>query len=183
MRRNKDGVLIASGAALMLVVLLVLQSLFGGGLLGTKTATVTVTTSDAYEQVANVYANHLLQFSARDKTALVDGYESNATMEWTGAEAAGTGNFSGSTDIGIKLKSFTGKLINFSLSDEYQSMRVNGSVSVVNSKLDFQGYSSVVGGVNGTIVAQDVYVHVGSSWLIARETWNFTQFNEQFLVT
>jgi hypothetical protein len=183
MRRTKDGLLIAAGAALMLVVLLVLQSLVGSGLLSTKAVTLTVTTSDAYEQVANAYANHLLQFSARDKTALVSGYESNGTMEWTGAEAAGTGNFSGSTDIGIKLKSFTGKLVNFSLSDGYQSIGVKGDVSVVNSTLDFQGYSSVVGRVNGMIVAQDAYVHVGSSWLIARETWNFTQFNEQFPVT
>jgi hypothetical protein len=179
-RRTKDGLLIAFGAALTLIVLLALQSFLGSGLLGTRT--VTVTTPDAYEQVANAYANHLRQLSARNIPVLVSGYESNAAIEWTGAAAAGTGNYSGS-DIKILLGSFLTKFINFSLSNEYQSIGVKGNVSVVNSTFDFQGYNAVVGKVKGAIVAQDVYEHVGSSWLIARETWNFTQFNEQFFVT
>lgn len=95
----------------------------------------------------------------------------------------GDGNFSGSNNIGIALGSFIGKFINFSVSTESQSIEAKGNVSVVNSTLGFQGYSSVVGRVNGTIVAQDVYTHAGSSWLIARETWNFTQFNAQFPFT
>ena len=181
-RRTREGILVASGAAVMLVVLLILQSLLGSGLLSTKTVSVTVTTSDSYEQVASVYATHLLQFSARDKTALVSGYESNATVEWTGAVTGLVGNYYGTADIEILFGSFTGKFLNFSLSNNYQSVGVKGNVSVVNSTFSFQGYSSVVGQVNGTIVAQDVYMHVGSSWLIARETWNFTQFDEQFFV-
>ena len=181
-RRATEGILVASGAAVMLVVLLVLQSLLGSGLLSTKTVSVTVTTSDAYEQVANAYANHLLQFSTRDRTALASGYESNATVEWTGAVTGLVGNYYGAADIEILFGSFTGKFLNFSLSNNYQSVGAKGNVSVVNSTFSFQGYSSVVGQVNGMIVAQDVYEHVGSSWLIARETWNFAKFNEQFPV-
>jgi hypothetical protein len=185
-RRTRDGILVASGAALMLVVLLVSQSFVGSGLLSTKTVTATVTTSNPNEQVANAYADHLLllPFSGHYASPLVSEYEANATIEWTGIEVLGTGNFSGSNDIGIALGSFIGKFINFSVSAESQSIEAKGDVSVVNSTLGFQGYSSVVGRVNGMIVAQDVYEHVGgSSWLIARETWNFTQFNEQFPVT
>ncbi|MDA4118536.1 MAG: hypothetical protein OK455_09360 [Thaumarchaeota archaeon] len=175
----------ASGTALMLVVLLVSQSLVGSGLLSTKTVTATVTTSNPNEQVANAYADHLLllPFSGHYASALASEYEANATIEWTGIEVAGTGNFSGSNNIGIALGSFIGKFINFSVSAESQSIEVKGNVSVVNSTLGFQGYSSVVGQVNGMIVAQVVYEHAGSSWLIARETWNFAQFNEQFPVT
>lgn len=184
-RRTRDGILVASGAALMLVVLLVLQLLVGSGPPSTKTVTATVTTSNPNEQVADAYANHLLllPFSSHYASALVSEYEENATIEWTGIEAAGTGNISGSNNIGIALGSFIGKFINFSISAKSQSIEAKGNVSVVNSTLDFQGHSSVVGQVNGMIVAQDVYEHIGSSWLITRETWNFAQFNEQFPFT
>ncbi len=183
-RRTRDGILAASGAALMLAVLLVVQSFVGSGLLSTKTVTATVTTTNPNEQVANAYADHLLllPFSGHYASALASEYEANATIEWTGIEAAGTGNFSGSNNIEIALGSFIGKFVNFSFSAESQSIEAKGNLSVVNSTLSFRGYSSVVGQVNGLIVAQDVYEHVGSSLLISRETWNFTQFNEQFPV-
>ena len=182
-RRTRDGILAASGAALMLAVLLVVQSFVGSGLFSTKTVTVTLTTSDAYEQVADAYASHLEQLSARNIPAAVSGYESNATVEWTGVVAGMNGNYSGAANIEILLGGdFFGKLINSSLSNEYQSVGVNGKVPVVNSTFNFQGYSSVEGNVNGTIVAQDTYEHVGNSWLIAHEVWNFTQYYAQFYV-
>lgn len=179
--RAKDGVLLAVGAALMLAVLLVLQSLVGSGVLSTRTVTVTVTTSDTYEQVADAYSSHLTQLGARNISALVSGYERNATVDWTGVAPGMVGTYSGSVNLMILFSSFTGKFVNFSLSDEYQSVGVKSGVPVVNSTFDFLGYSSVVGYVNGTVVAQDVYGHAGgSSWLISRETWNFTRYNEQF---
>jgi len=174
---------VASGGAVMLVVLLVLQSLLGSGLFSTKTVTVTVTTSDSYEQVASAYASHLAQLSAGNISAVASGYESNATVEWTGAAAGAlTGNYSGAGNIKILLGSFTGKLFNFSLSNEYQSVGVKGNVPVVNSTFNFQGYSAIEGKVNGTVLAQDTYEHVGNSWLIAHEMWNFTQYYVQFYV-
>jgi hypothetical protein len=181
-RRTRDGILVTLGAAVMLVVLLVVQLLVGSGLLSTKTVTATVTATNPNEQVANAYAEHLqlLPFSGHYVSELVSEYEANATIEWTGIEAAGTGNFSGLNNISLALGSFFGKFINFSFSAESQSIEAEGDVSVVNSTLSFRAYSSVVGQINGTIIAQDVYQHAGSSWLISRETWDFTQFNEQF---
>jgi hypothetical protein len=182
-RRTREGVLAASGAAVMLVALLILQSLLGGGLLSTKTVTVTATTSDAYEQVADAYANHLGELSARNIPAMVSGYESNATVEWTGVVPGMTGNYSGAANIKILLQGdFTGKFLNFSLSKEYQSVGVKGNVSAVNSTFTFQGYNAVEGETNGTVLAQDTYEHVGNSWLIAYEIWNFTSFYVQFYV-
>src|SRR2546428_4446672 len=106
-RRTRDGILAASGAALMLAVLLVVQSFVGSGLLSTKTVTVIVTTSDAYEQVQNAYASHMTVLSTRNPSAAVSGYESNATVEWTGVVAGGlTGSYSGAADIKILLGSF-----------------------------------------------------------------------------
>ncbi len=181
-RRSEGGLLVALGAAVMLIVLLVLQSFIGSGLFSTRTVTVTLTTSDAYEQVSDAYANHLMQLNARNISALVSGYESNATVEWTGVVGGLTGDYSGSANIKILLGSLSGKFINFSLSNEYQSVGVKGNVSVVDSTFDFQAYSSIEGNVNDTIVAQDTYHHTGNSWMIAHEVWNFTQFDVQFYV-
>lgn len=167
------------GAAFMLVVLLILQSFLGSGLFSTKT--VTVTTSDAYEQVSNAYANHLMQLGAGNISALVNGYETNATVEWAGVVVGQTGNYTGSASFGVLLRSTIGKFINFSVSEESQMIGVKSSARVVvNSTLNFHADSAVLGKVNGTIVAQDTYEHVGDSWLISHELWNFTQFNTQY---
>jgi len=179
-RRTRDGLLAAVGAALTLIVLLVLQSFPSGGLLSQRTMTVTVTmASDAYDQVASAYENHLLQFDARDVASLGSGYESNATVEWTGDVMGMDGNYSGAANIKILFGSFIGKFLNLSLSNESQSLSVEGNVALVNSTFSFAGTSSLSGKLNGTVVAQDVYEHLGGSWLIGRETWNFTQFNGQ----
>jgi hypothetical protein len=173
----------ALGAA---VAVLMVASLGAGYFVGsgrtstvTSTTSVTITTSDASEQVASAYEAHLMQLSSRNVDALPSEYEPNATVEFTGSQAAGPGNYTGASDIKILWGSFIGKFTNFSLSNQYQSIRVEGNFSVVNSTFDFRGYNSVVGMVNGSVVAQDVYVNVGGSWLIARETWNFIQFNGQ----
>ena len=181
-RRTREGILVASGAAVMLVVLLVLQSLLGSGLLSTKTITVTLTTSDPYEQVASAYASHLAQWSAGNISAVASGYESNATVEWTGVVPGLNGNYSGTGNIKILWGDFFGKLLNSSLSNEHQSVGATGSVPVVNSTFDFHGYSAIEGKVNGTVLAQDTYEHVGNSWLIAHEVWKFTQYYVQFYI-
>jgi hypothetical protein len=160
-------------------------------LTSTTTATMTVTAPDAYPEgeVANAYATHLAQLSDRDITALGAGYESNATMEWTGVGPGWNGDYSGVGNIKILWASVIGKFINFSVSDEHQSIGINGDVSLVNSTFDFRGWSYYVcgpqfvpplaGNMTGSVTAQDVYERVStnsSSWSIARETWNFTKF-------
>jgi hypothetical protein len=166
----------------MLVALLVLQSSLSVGPLTPRTTTVTTTeTSDAYEQVASAYQAHLLEFDVRNVNGIANEYEGNATVRWTGDIPGLPGNYSGSDNIKILLGASIGKFFNFSLSNENQSIAVKGNVSTVNSTFDFAGYSSVYGPTNGTVVAKDIYERAGSSsWLIASEIWNFTQFNESF---
>jgi len=172
--------MVASGAAIMLVALLVLQSLFGSGLFSTKTVIATATTSNPSEQVASAYATHLAQLRARNISAVANEYESNAIVEWAGVVPWMNGNYSGAGNIKILWGSFIGKLQNFSLSNEYQSLGVKGGVQVVSSTFDFQGYNAVLGEMNGTVVAQDMYEPIGGSWLIAHETWNFTHVSPNF---
>jgi len=85
--REREGILVGAGAGLMLIVLLVLQSLVGSGLLSTRVVTFTTTGAvstipDSYDQVASAYANHLLLFDSRNVSALADGYDTNATIVW-----------------------------------------------------------------------------------------------------
>ena len=168
---------LGAGVAVLIVISLGVGYIAGGG----RTTTVTVTTtSDAYQQVANAYEAHLSQFDARNVNDIASGYESNATVEWTGDAQGFAGNYSGSANIKILLGDFVGKSITFSLSNESQSVEVEGNVVVVNSTFSFSGVSPTFGAANGTIAARDVYEPAGgSSWLIASETWNFTQINGQ----
>jgi len=91
----------------------------------------------------------------------------------------GLGNFTGG-NIRILLKSFAQGFYNYSLSNESQTIGAKGNYWVVNSTFDVDGYGGPVGNIDITIAAQDSYVHVGNSWLIARETWNFTKYDVQY---
>jgi len=180
--------LIGVGAGVTLIALLFLQSLVGSGLFSTRTVTSTTTVTavstvpDAFDQVASSYANYLSLLNSSDSAALKSEYEGNATVEWRGAAPGLVGNYTGQSNIGILIGSFWGKFVNFSVSNESQTIALKGNNWVVNSTFDVYAYSSVVGNINMSIAAQDSYLHVGNAWLIAHETWNFLKFNEQFPV-
>jgi len=187
---NGGGILIGVGAGLAIVLLLVLQSFIGSGILGTKTVTSTTTVTtvstvpDAYEQVASAYANHLLLLDSRNVSALLSGYESNATVVWTGDAMGLQGNYTGigngSGEIGRVFEYIPGSMINLTLSNENQTIGGVQGGYWVNSTFDWAGYSSLAGPVGGSVAAQDSYVYVGNTWLIARETWTFLSFSCEF---
>ncbi len=160
-RREREGLLVGVGAAITLIVLIALQSFLGSGLLSTRTVTSTTTAAastipDAYQQVASQYTNHLLHLDSRNVSALLSDYESNATVEWRGAIIGQTGNYTGSSNIDILLRStFAGKLDSLYLSNERQTIGPKGGYWIVNSTFDFRGHNPIVGVTNGTIVAQD----------------------------
>ena len=169
----------------MLIVLLVLQSFIGSGLLSTRTVTTTATVTTQlpagdYNLVVSAYTNHLSVLSSRNVSALLGGYESNSMVEWTGEAAGLQGNYTGD-GIGRVLTTLLGHMTNFTLSNETQPIvGVQGRYWVVNSTFHWAGYSTVDGILTGTVAAEDSYVHVGNTWLIARETWTWTSFTCQF---
>ena len=183
---NSKMVLLSVGVALLLVGALA-GYLYGVNSTPMKTTTVTAVTTipDAYNQVASTYANQLLLLNSKNASAVASRYESNATVEWKdahGVEGSGdSGNYTGSKNITALLRPFltyhVGDLI---VSNETQTIGPDGSYWVVNSRFDFAGNSTLVGSFEGTIAAQDSYVHVGNTWLIAMETWNFLKYSEQF---
>jgi hypothetical protein len=159
----------------------------------TTTMTATVSTvPDAYGQVANTYANQLLQLDARNTSALTSGYESNATVDWKGyanglqeggsfTNRALRGNYTGSQEISTLLGAFLTNAEDFLVTNETQTIGPEGNYWVVNSTFDFAGNSSTIGTFEGAIVAQESYVHVGNTWLIANEMWNFISYDSQFI--
>jgi hypothetical protein len=139
---------------------------------------------DAFGQVASSYTNHLLLLDSKNASALTAGYESNATVEWKGYSGGCDGNYTGLEDVDGLL----GTLVraNYLLvSNETQNIMAEGSHWVVTSEFAFGGNGSASGpfegNFQGTISAQDSYVHVGSVWLIASETWDFTYFVSSFI--
>jgi hypothetical protein len=198
---NSKMVLLGVGVVLLLVGALA-GYLYGVNSMPEQTTTVvtTITTTpisvstvstvpDAYDQVASAYANQLLLLDTRNTSALVSGYESNATVEWKDNSGGCDGNYSGTGEIAMPLGALLANDSYFLVSNETQTIRTEGNQWAVNSTFDFVGNSTAdksiaypyVGYFEGRIAAQDSYVRVGEKWLIASETWNFLLFDSQFL--
>ncbi len=179
---NSKAVLIG-GVALLLVGAL------AGYLYGVD-STQTKTTTQGYDQVASAYANQLLLLDARNISALVSEFESNATVEWKGYAnglQAGhgpgvnrdlAGNYTGSKEISALLGAFLTNANYLLVSNETQTIGAKGSHWVVSSTFHFAGDSNSVGTFKGTIAARESYVRVGNTWLISNEVWDFTYYEE-----
>jgi len=183
--RGRGSIFIVVGAGLALIVLLALQSLTGTGLLRTRTETSTTTAAaltvpDAYQQVASAYSNRLLLLDARNVSALASGYESNATVEWTGSADGLGGSHVGEQNITALLSVFLTRSPNMTISNVTQTIQPEGSYWVVISTFDFAGYAPVAGKIHGEVAAHDSFVHTGNAWLIAGETWNFLECDVSF---
>ena len=183
MGKGRDGVFVTLGAVLMLLVLLILQSIVGSGLLSTKTvtSTTTVTTtstpSGEYAQVASAYANHLLAFSSTNASAMLNDYGANASVEWTGDAAGLQGIYSGTYQISRLLDNFPGGMVNLTLSNGSPPIiGFQGSHWVIGSTMGWAGYNSYDGNINGIFSLQDTYANTGGTWLITNETWTGLDF-------
>ncbi len=182
-KRTRDGLLVTMGAALMFVVLLVLQSLIGSGLLSTKTFTVTTTyTETSTQNVLGSFGEHMLMLESRNVSGLVGQYEGNATISWIG-DTALAGNYTGAGDIGRLLESgFVGRANPFNVGNLTQRVTAEAPGVAVDSTFDFVGYTSYCGPISGEVAAQDTFVYSPSSgaWLISHETWTFLRFEQSF---
>jgi hypothetical protein len=187
-RWSGKGALIGAGAGITLIILLILQSFIGSGLLSTKTVTSTTTITatstvpDAYDRVASIYLDYVSMLNTGNVIALAGEYESNATVEFAGVGPPGlVGNYTGPHNIMELLDVFLTRLATgFFVSNETHTIGPDGSIWVVNSTFHFGGNSTISGVVYGTIAAEYSYAYVNSNWLIARQTWNFTEYNEQY---
>jgi hypothetical protein len=154
----------------------------------TSTFTAPSTSLDAYEQVSNSFASHMLFISERNPFAIVSQYEENATVTWTGAIDGLQGFYNGTGVIFLLMNaSFIGRAGSFSVGNVTRSVvDMSADSAVVNSSFDISGqnyfdFPYYYPGFNGTVSAQDSYVYSASqsAWLISTETWNFFNFTVQ----
>ena len=155
----------------------------------TSISTTTVqTVPDAYEQVAGSYANHLLLLDSGNTSALIGGYERNATVDWKGNSGGCDGNYTGTRMLTALMMALLSNDSRFAVQNETQTISAEGSHWVVTSSFGFAGSSNsnkssaspYSGTFEGTIASKDSYVLVGHAWLIASETWNFLHFDSTF---
>jgi hypothetical protein len=173
-------VLLGGGVVLLLVGALA-GYLYGVNSTPTKTAAAS-TSLDAYDQVADSFANHMLFVSSRNASAMASQYESNASVIWTTIGLGYAGTYVGANNIFILMNnSFIGRGSSFSVGNVTHSVvNMTTHSAVVNSSFAFFGQRTDLGGnFNGTVSAQDFYVYSAANggWLISRETWNFLSFN------
>lgn len=182
--RTRDGTLVVGGAALTLVILLVLQSLLGSGLLSTRTSTTTVTVlggTESYNEVLSAYTGHLSALASRNVSALLDEYESNATVVFTGQSTGLNGNHTGTESLSRLFGLFPGDMVNLTLSSQDSPViGVEGGRVTAASTFNWNGFSTRDGFVSGEVVDQVSYAGVNGTWRIIAETWNWLQFDCQY---
>lgn len=133
----------------------------------------------------------MLLLASQNVTGLVLEYEDNATITWVAQPNVPlskgpngfVGNYTGPENMTTILNYFFGRFNpnSFALGNETQTIAATAdNGAVVNSKFAFSGQSNVIGHIDGTISAQDVYSVEGDTWLIYHETWNFTSIYLQY---
>jgi hypothetical protein len=160
-------------------------------ILSTLTTTFTAVSTesapqDEYEQVADAYVDHILMLDGRNVSALMSGYEDNATIMWKGLSGGCDGNYSGSSAILALLGMMLTNEQYFLVSNETQVLQAVGNNWLVSSTFSFSGDSTgnhsvdipFVSSYEGTVSAQDSYVKAGKTWSIASETWDFLYYDQ-----
>ena len=169
------------GAGLTLVVLLVLQSVTTNGVFGTRTETVTdtVTTTQQIADVGGSFAEHILLLDSKNVSAIVNQYQGNASVTWTGQAVGLAGTYEGARNISeLQTVFFETFGTTFAIANVTRAITTTSSDSVmVNSTFGFSGFGRW-GNDSGIISAQDHYSYsaTNGAWLISRETWNFLTF-------
>src|SRR5436853_7762441 len=69
-----------------------------------------------YDQVSATFSNHLQQLSARNVSAFVGGYQSNATVVFEGNAPGFIGSYKGADNLNVLFKSILGKYANYTTS-------------------------------------------------------------------
>jgi hypothetical protein len=189
--RERDGLLVGGGAAFTLIILLVLQSFIGSGLLSTRTGTSTVTSTltiqPPLDPVVYQWAYYL---GARDLTNLTNMYAQNATVTWTGEADGLKGTYGGVDNIGILFRSAEGKVSNLTATIGNDSLVViNPTETNATFSLTMHGTSPVQGNIliKANVSQEWNYSAVSGTigqeqWQIVKENWNYTTYNIQYPV-
>lgn len=147
-----------------------------------KTTTTSATTQTTLTinpaQIRSVFDDHLNKISARDIPVLLNDYEPNAVVTWTGNTAGLGGNYSGTGNIRLLYAAAlsTAQKITLTPTNYTQSVVAPDRV-LVSTTLNMSGSSQILGPFNGTIVAKIVFTYDNGAWKIINEAWDYKVFN------
>jgi len=175
----------------MLIVLLILQSFTGTGVIGVKTETTTVTATLSSQEVnivSDSFASHLNDFESMNILAFVEEYEHNATIRWAGdlnpccrmSPSPGGLQLALNQGLWFGLGS-SAQIVDVVGLNEVFSASADNYV-VLNATFVLEGTSSLFGNFNSTVQAHELYAYSTwpqDAWLIGQESWNFLNFKCQ----
>ena len=123
-------------------------------------------------------------FNARDGEGLGNFYTQESTVVWSGNAAGLAGTYTGRQNILILFGSSIGKTntLNVSISD-YAEKATSQDAANVTMIISFDGYSTVVGTLNGTVQATQEWQDSSAGWQIVKENWNYQTFIVQYPVS
>ena len=157
------------------------------GVTSTSTTTVTV---DPSQVVANAFSTHLQNFQSENLTAILSGYEANATLRGfpgpLGPSPSLPQNYSGVTNIHnvyqVMFSANNFGTVNYANMTYGVTLLANEEAASVHSNFTMYGNSNVydawetpgqppIMGVYSAKVTLSVSYALGNAWLITDETW------------
>ena len=142
-----------------------------------STTSKSTTTGEGFN-LRSVFESHLANIGSRNiPVALLDYYD-NAVVTWSGNTAGLGGIYNGTGNIRLLFAAALATAQTMSVKS-LDFRQINNSVSqeTVNSTLDFNGKSSILGKFDGTIKSETIYTNPGGTWSIFKENWNYLVFN------
>jgi hypothetical protein len=174
------GLVIATGIAL-------LPSFIGSGSVssssGFSTATSAGSSNSTTKLVASAFADHMQLIASRNVSAIINQYETNDNVTWTGNAPGLKGLYSGVDDTSTLFRYFLGHASSFLVGNVTEATVIQSAISaVVNSSFSFRGQSTVWGNFSGSVAAEDFFVFspTTGAWMISQEIWNFHSLEYQF---
>jgi hypothetical protein len=188
-KQGRDGLLVAVGAGLTLIILLVLQSSIGSGLLGTRTETSTVTSTQTIQPPQNpAISQWFYDLGGRDVTDLANMYSQNAVVTWTNEGGPLTGTYPGRDNITTLFGDTIGRETNVTATiANYNLTVINPTETNATFSLTVNGTSPLAGDFLFKVnVSQEwnysaVSGEVGQGqWQIVKENWDFMTCDGQY---
>jgi hypothetical protein len=123
----------------------------------------------------------LKDFNDRDVEGLANFYGFSSDVIWTGNTAGLQGGYAGAGSIRILYGSTIGKTTQLiARSSNYTEKQLSPVNINVTMTLKLNGNSSVLGALNGTIIATQDWFFTSGQWQIVKENWNYKAFDVQY---
>ncbi len=123
----------------------------------------------------------LKAFNRRDVEGLLNFYGFSSDVIWTGNTAGLQGGYAGAGSIRILYGSTIGKTTKLlATSSNYTEKTLSPVNTNITMALRLDGNSSVLGTLNGTIIATQDWFFTSGQWQIVKENWDYKTFNVQY---